>query len=270
VNGVLPVLQGGPLLIAHRGGAGLAPENTLPAFESADRDWRVDMIELDVRATRDGRCVVIHDATVDRTTNGTGRVDDYTLTELRRFDAGYRFTRDGGRTFPFRGKGITIPTIEEVLELLPHMRITVEVKKGAAQRALFAAIEKFNATSRVIAAGMYDRDRTMFHKYRGAISASSEQGKRFYMALKLHVGRLYRMRTHVVQCPEYFRGEHIVTPKLVRVLKSQGIPVHVWTVNEVEDMKRLLAAGVDGLVTDRPDILSDVLGRPTPPGALTP
>src|SRR5690606_25978815 len=89
-----PVLAGGPLLIAHRGGAGLAPENTLEAFRQAVDDWAADMIELDVHATADGYCVVIHDPTVDRTTDGTGRVAEMTLAELKRLDAGYRFSTD--------------------------------------------------------------------------------------------------------------------------------------------------------------------------------
>ena len=269
MNGVHPVLQGGPLLIAHRGGAGLAPENTLAAFERADADWAADMIELDVRATKDGHCVVIHDHTINRTTNGTGAVADYTLAQLRQFDAGYRFTSDGGHTFPFRNKGVVIPTIDEVLARLPHMRMTVEVKIGTAQPGLFAAIQKFDATSRVIAAGMHDRDRDMFSAYKGARSASTQQAKRFYVAHKLHVSRLYRLDADVLQVPEHWGGKHVVTGRLVRALRRQRIPVHVWTVNDAVSMNRLLDAGVDGLVTDRPDTASQILqerfGRPTPP-----
>ena len=113
------VLRGGPLLIAHRGGSLLRPENTLNAFESAAADWQADMLEFDVRATRAGHCVVIHDPTLERTTNGTGHVAAHTLAQLRELDAGYRFTADGGRTYPFRDCGIRIPTIDEVLERLP-------------------------------------------------------------------------------------------------------------------------------------------------------
>jgi glycerophosphoryl diester phosphodiesterase len=266
MNGVHPVLQGGPLLIAHRGGAGLAPENTMAAFERAHRDWGADMIECDVRATRDGHCVVIHDPTIDRTTNGTGNVADYTLAELRAFDAGYRFTNDGGHTFPFRGTGVVIPTIDEVLERLPNMRFTVEVKIGTAQPGLFAAIRKYNATERVIAAGMHDRDRTMFAEYDGARSASTEQAKRFYIAYRMHAAVFYRLDADVLQVPEHWGGKHVVTRRLVRALRRQHIPVHVWTVNDEVSMRRLLDAGVDGLVSDRPDICGRILhercGRP--------
>src|SRR5687768_14873397 len=108
-----PVLRKTPMLVAHRGGAGLKPENTLAAFLDADALWQADMIELDVHATADGHCVVIHDPTVDRTTNGSGAVAAMTLAELQSLDAGYRFTADGGRSFPMRGQGIRVPTIED-------------------------------------------------------------------------------------------------------------------------------------------------------------
>src|SRR5262245_46925820 len=119
-----PVLAGGPLLIAHRGGSGLAPENTMAAFTRAVELWQPDMFELDVHASADGACVVIHDPTIDRTTNGAGPVASRSLAELQSYDAGYRFTADGGRTFPFRNQGVRIPTLDEVLSAFPDLRIT--------------------------------------------------------------------------------------------------------------------------------------------------
>jgi len=263
-------LAGGPLLIAHRGGSGLAPENTLAAFERAEREWAADMIELDVRATADGACVVIHDERLDRTTDGTGAVAGYTLAELQRFDAGYRFTPDGGRTFPFRGRGVRIPTIDEVFERLPHMPLTVEVKTGAAQAPLFDAIRRHGASERVIAAGMYDADRTMFAAWRGPVSASSEDVRSYFVFHLLRLGGFRRPRADVLQIPETSEGRRIVTPRLLRDLAGHGVPVHVWTVDDEADMRRLLDWGVRGLISDRPDRLARVLhernGRPLPPG----
>jgi glycerophosphoryl diester phosphodiesterase len=256
------VLEGAPLLIAHRGGAGLAPENTLAAFRNAVDEWGADMIELDVRASLDGHCVVIHDPTVDRTTDGTGAVASMTLAQLRELDAGHRFTGDGG-SHPFRGCGVRIPTIEEVLEALPDVRITAEVKTGAAQAPLFAAIRRFGARARVIAAGMHDADRTMFADYRGAVSSSTEEMRRFHVRYKLGLGRFFAPRADVVQMPERWEGRQLVTPALVRTLARAGIPVHVWTVDAPADMHRLLEWGVEGIITDRTDLLGRVLHERT-------
>jgi glycerophosphoryl diester phosphodiesterase len=206
----------------------------------------------------------MHDPTLERTTNGVGPVADRTLAELRTLDAGYNFTRDDGRTFPFRGNGITIPTIDEVLERLPDMRFIVEVKDGAAQRGLFAAIDRLHAADRVIAAGMYDRDRTMFAGYRGPRSASGEQLRRFYVAHRLHLARFFRLAADAVQMPEDWNGRRVVSPRLVRDLAAHGIPVHIWTVNNAADMERLLDYGVDGILTDRPDIATPVFNRRFP------
>jgi glycerophosphoryl diester phosphodiesterase len=263
------VLDGAPLLIAHRGGSGLAPENTLAAFLEGAGTWGADMIELDVHASADGHCVVFHDDTVDRTTDGSGPVAGMTLTQLRELDAGYRFTRDGV-SYPYRGRGVGISTFDEVLEALPTMRFTVEVKVGAAQAPLFAAIRRHDATHRVIAAGMNDRDRTQFSGYRGAVSASAEELRRFYFRYRMGLGRFFPPRADVVQVPEEWGDRRIVTPGFVRALRARGIPVHVWTVDARADMKRLLEWGVEGIVTDRPDVLGMLLheeyGRPLSPG----
>ena len=265
-----PVVVRSPMLIAHRGGAGLAPENTMVAFRQAVDVWAADMIELDVRATADGHCVVIHDDTVDRTTDGTGAVASMTLEQIRALDAGYRFSPDR-KTFPFRGRGATVPTIGEVLEALPSTPLTVEVKTAAAQAPLFAAIREFGATQRVVAAGMYDVDRTEFGGYGGAISASMEQLRGFYGFFALRLDRFWRIDADVIQVPEFNGAQRIVTQKFVKSVHAHGLKVHVWTVNVESDMQRLLDWSVDGLVTDRPDTLARVLhryvDRPIPPGA---
>jgi glycerophosphoryl diester phosphodiesterase len=266
-----PVLQGGPLLIAHRGGSGLAPENTLAAFERAVSFWQSDMIELDVRATRDGHCVVMHDPTIDRTTNGSGPVDQFTLAELQSFDAGYRFTPDGS-SFPFRGQGVQIPTIEQVLAAVPNVRLTVEVKAASAQRPLFSAIERAQAEPRIIAAGEFRAYRTEFSGWTGCVSACREDAMPFYILHQLHLGWLAPLRVDVLQISEYVGKRRALTPRIIRELHGRGVVVHVWTVNEIADMHRLLEWGVDGIITDRPDrlarVLHERLGRPLPPGLL--
>lgn len=253
------VLAGGPLLIAHRGGAGLAPENTMAAFRQAVDRWPVDMMELDVHATADGHCVVIHDPTVDRTTNGQGAVAALSLAELQTLDAGFRFELDGEH--PFRDRGVRIPTLDEVLDALPDVRLTIEVKAEAAQALLFDAVRRHNARDRVVAAGIHNRVRTLFSTYDGAISASSEMIRTFWLFQRLRMARLRPIRADVVQVPEVEGRVRVVTPRFVRDLHAQGVPVHVWTVDETADMHRLLDWGVDGIITDRPDRLAAVLAE---------
>ena len=118
--------------LAHRGGSALAPENTLPAYENGLR-LGADALELDIHYSRDGEIVVFHDDTLDRTTNGSGPLAALTLADLRRLDAGYHFMPDGGKTFPWRGKGVTIPTLREVFERFPQTRVNIEMKVNDAE-----------------------------------------------------------------------------------------------------------------------------------------
>jgi glycerophosphoryl diester phosphodiesterase len=193
-----------------------------------------------------------------------------TLEQLQSLDAAYRFTPDGGLTYPLRGRGICVPTIQEVFSALPEMRITVEVKSVDAQECLFAAVQEYRATERVIAAGERDAYRTIFHTYAGPKSASLEEAMPFFMMHKLLLARFASVRADVVQTCEVYKGRRIVSPRLVRDFQRAGLHVHIWTVNEIGDMERLLDWGVDGIVTDRPDRLAQVLhkryGRPLPPG----
>src|SRR5262249_22341634 len=128
-------------VIAHRGASGLAPENTLVAFELAAKAG-ADAFELDVRLTRDGAAVVIHDAMLDRTTNRNGPVLGQTVADLRATDAGFRFTTDGGKTFPFRGTGVHVPTLGEVLWTFPGMPVLIEVKEPEVQSAVQRVLVK--------------------------------------------------------------------------------------------------------------------------------
>jgi glycerophosphoryl diester phosphodiesterase len=263
-------LAGAPLLIAHRGGAALAPENTLVAFQRALDWWGADMLELDVQSSRDGEAVVFHDPTVDRTTDGTGRVADLPLSRLRELDAGYRFSSDGGATTPFRGQGVGISTLAEILEALPATRLNVEIKDGRAQERVWETVHAARAEHRVLIAAGRRGHRSRFDDYAGPTSASSEELRGFYAAHRLHASGLYPLGVDALQLPERYGGLKVLSPRLVRDAHARNLAVHVWTVDEVADMERLLDWGVDGIVTDRPDRLTEVLhrrtGRPLPPG----
>ena len=264
-----PFLGGAPLLVAHRGGAGLAPENTMLAFRRAVAEWDADMLEMDVHLTADGRVVVLHDETVDRTTDGTGPVGDLTWDEVRRLDAGYRF-RDAAGEFPHRGRGVRIPLFAEVLEALPRVRIMVEPKAAAAAGPLVEVIRADGAEHRVLIGAEFERTRDGARGYGGPWGASRSQVKPFWLLHRIPVvGRWYVPAADAFQVPETAGRHRVVTPAFVRAAHRANIPVHVWTVDDPADMRRLLEWGVDGIQTDRPDLLADVLteltGRPSPP-----
>ncbi|HEU0052316.1 MAG TPA: glycerophosphodiester phosphodiesterase [Longimicrobium sp.] len=262
-------LAGAPLLIAHRGGSALAPENTLDAFRRALGWWGADILETDVQPTRDGDALVIHDPTVDRTSNGTGAVSSFTVAELKRLDAGFRFTPDG-KTFPFRGKGVVFSTLREVLTALPHARVNVEIKDGRAQQAVWDTVHELGAEHRVLIAAGDRRNRSRFKGYAGPQSAGAQDLYAFYLAHLAHLARLHAPSIDAFQMPERHHGRQVLDPRWVREAHVRNVAIHVWTVDEVDDMRRLLEWGVDGIITDRPDRLARVLnetrGRPLPPG----
>jgi glycerophosphoryl diester phosphodiesterase len=263
-------LAGAPLLIAHRGGSALAPENTLAAFRRAVEWWRADVLEIDVQPSRDGDAIVIHDPTLDRTTDGTGHVSSHTVAELGKLDAGHRFTPDGGKTFPFRGKDVRLSTLREVLQALPHQRVNVEIKDARAQQAVWDTVHELHAVHRVLIAAGDRNNRARFRDYPGPVSAGAQDMYSFY---GLHLARATRLWTPPVdafQMPEARGGRQILTPRMLADLQSRNVAVHVWTIDETRDMRRLLEWGVDGIVTDRPDrlarLLHEMRGRPLPPG----
>lgn len=263
-----PYLAGSPLLIAHRGGAALAPENTLAAFRNAVHEWGADMLEMDVRSTRDGEVVVIHDETVDRTTSGIGRVEDLTLNQLRELDAGYHF-RDSEGQHPFRGTGVTIPRFEEVLEALPCVRMNVEAKDGRSAPGLVEIILRHDAQDRVLVAAEWERNRQAVTGYPGPWGASRWDLIRFFLLIHAPFGRFHTPKCDALQVPQTYYGVRVVSRRFLHEAHSRNLPIHVWTVDDPQDMRRLLDMGVDGIQTDRPDLLAAILtervGRPQPP-----
>ena len=240
------------------------------AFRRAVEWWGSDVLEVDVQPTRDGEAVVFHDATLDRTTDTRGPVASHTLAQLREIDAGYRFTPDAGATFPFRGRGVGISTLAQLLDALPEVRVNVEIKDARAQARVWEVIAERGADQRVLIAAGERANRRRFDAYAGPVSASAEELRAFYLHHRLHIARYYRTVVDALQMPEHHGGMRVLSPRLVREAHALNMAVHVWTVDEIDDMRRLLDWGVDGIVTDRPDRLARVLhervGRPLPPG----
>lgn len=249
-----------PLAIAHRGGAGLFPENTLYAFERA-ADLGVDVIEIDVRSASDGTLVVMHDATVERTTDGNGKVGDMTLDRLKRLDAGFRFSPDGGKTFPLRQSGITIPTLREVFTAFPQMRFNIEPKQSAPSiiKPLCAIIREHKMIDKTVVGSF---TQTIIDDFRRecpqvATSASTTEVAKFLGLYKAGLTKSFSPAMKALQIPE-FAG---FGKEFVDAARERNLQVHVWTVNETADMKRLLDMNVDGIMTDYPDRLLELLGR---------
>ena len=257
------------LSFAHQGGGLLAPENTLAAFELG-ASFAPDALELDIQMTRDGEIVVIHDPTVDRVTNGHGPVAAYTLAELQRLDAGYHFTPDDGQSYPFRGQGVRIPTLTEVFERFPTLLINIDLKETQAgkEAALSRTIQRAQATHRVIVGSFVCASLRRFRQLsNGVVPTSACPGEvaSFLLRQRLRVTRGLHPAYVAFQVPEVRSGIRIVSPAFVRVAHGLDLAVHVWTVNERADMERLLDWGVDGIMTDRPDTLADVLAQRSQP-----
>jgi glycerophosphoryl diester phosphodiesterase len=257
-------IQRRPLVMAHRGGAGLWPENTMYGFERAV-DLGVDMLETEIHSTADNILVLMHDSTVDRTTNGSGPIRAFTLEELKTLDAGYNWTSDGGQTFPFRGSGITVPTLEEVFTALPTARINIDIKqeKPSLVEPLCKTIRTFDMTDKVMVASFNSKVLKAFRRVCPEVTTSAGTGEVafFFMVNMVFLGAVYRPACQAFQVPEYSSGIRVLTKRFVETAHGLNLAVHVWTINEVTDMKRLLALGVDGIVTDYPDRLISLLRK---------
>ena len=264
-----PYLAGAPMLVAHRGGSKIAPENTLVAFRRAVDVWQADMLELDVRLTKDGVPVVIHDPTVDRTTDGSGLVRDLGIADLKRLDAGARF-QDPGGALPWSGRGVRVPTLDQVLESFPNVWINVECKEPGVAWPTLETVQRHGAEHRVLIAAEYERWRRGARGYTGPWGASRHHVLLFRVLCALPRAAGYTPGSDLLQVPETWKGTRIVTPRFIEQAHRKNLPVQVWTVDDPADMTRLLEWGVDGVQTDRPDLLARVLherfGRPAPPG----
>jgi glycerophosphoryl diester phosphodiesterase len=251
-------------VIAHRGFSGKYPENTMPSFEAAAK-LPIDALEMDVHATRDGRIVVIHDATLDRTTDRSGNVFDQNWESLKQADAGFMFDPDKNGSFPFRGKGIGIPLLEDVFQTFPNMRFIIEIKQvlPAIEEPVYRLIKKYKMEDRVIVASEHSAPLLRFRGLAPSIATnlSGSESIAFYNAFRLRLHNFYRIPGDALQIPPTFRGDQVVTPAICKIAKQKGLTLQVWTVNDPKEMQKLIDYGVDGIITDFPDRLLEVVKR---------
>jgi glycerophosphoryl diester phosphodiesterase len=258
-----------PRIIGHRGAAGEAPENTLPSFLRALADG-AGFVELDVRGTADGEAVIMHDETVDRTTDGCGAVDQVSLADLKQLDAGYRFTKDAGATYPYRGQRIEIPTLAEFFSFLPEARAIVEIKQSTPSivERVIEAVRQAGKERDVLLATEEDRIMTEIRAELGKNDVPMATGfcygevAGFVTWLERGSAETYRPPGQAMQLPREFQGRTLVSAETVHAAHTIGVEMFVWTINGLDEMACLLSLGVDGIITDYPGRLRALVAAP--------
>lgn len=267
--------EGKRIAFAHRGGSALWPENTVSAFAGA-AGLGCTHIESDVRMTRDGQMVLFHDAELSRTTNGNGLLEDKTWEQLEGLDAGYFFRpqstgAEGSEAlaYPQRGQGHRIPRLSELLQAAPGAFFNIEIKAwGSAEYNLPEAFWRFivdnSLQDRVLVAAEKHDVLSCFRKLSGgrvATGASRRECLQFLALNRLGLASRFAWKFQALQIPTHASGLRVISPSLLKAAHRQAIAVHAWTIDEADEMHDLFAAGVDGIMTDRPDHLMKVMSQ---------
>ena len=240
-------------VIGHRGNRAHAPENTIEAFAQAVA-LGADAIEFDVHLSADGVAVVHHDPTVTRTTDGRGEISRLTFSQLREFDAGANFTKDSGRTNPYRGKGHRIPSFEEVVEAFPSIPLLIEIKTPLASTAVKDVIERHKAESRVLVDSMHIDALKIFRGTR--IPSGAASGNVARLMKEIVTGSSITPITYSALCvPLSYYGLPLPVKRFAKVAASYDCRVHVWTINSPAKARELWNAGVNGIITDDPALM---------------
>jgi glycerophosphoryl diester phosphodiesterase len=269
-NAYFDGLPSGVVVLAHQGGDGLWPSNTMYAFRHAV-DAGADVLELDVHETSDRAIVVIHDDTVDRTTDGSGAVESMTLAQVQALDAGYRwspgYTYEGGGNgdFPYRGQGIHIPTLQEVFDAFPGEPVNIEIKPDspAVARDLCDLIERNDRELGVLVVSFNSAPLAAFRRACPTVATGGSAGeiRTFFLLERARLARLVSPSADTLQAPIRQGSLRVVSRHFVSAAHARGLRVDAWTVNDEGEMRDLVAMGVDGIITDRPDRALRVLRR---------
>jgi glycerophosphoryl diester phosphodiesterase len=245
-----------PIRFAHRGSRILWPENTAEAFQGA-ADLGYLYIETDVRITRDGVVVVFHDETLERTTNGAGPVDRWSLRDLKRLDGAWWF--DYRNDYPLRRTGVQIRSLDEVFEMWPNTHFNIDLKGPRMEWAVADVIKRHRRENSTLIGSFFDHRIAKFRRItRGAIAVSAGPSAAAGMWAASRVGGTLRRPVAAYQLPFNYKALPL-DRKYIDAIHRSGAQVHAWTVNDAADMHRMLDLGVDGIVSDRPDVLNEVL-----------
>lgn len=249
----------GPIPFAHRGGAGDHPENTMAAFRAAvAMGYRY--LETDCHVTRDGTVVAFHDDVLERVTDRRGRVGELAWDDLAGADAGYWFSRDGGRTFPHRGTGARIPVLSELIEAWSDTFLNLDCKSDAVVEPLATLLRRMDVLDRVCV-GSFSDDRLRRFRALAGEGVCTSMGPREITRARLSslTGRIPRQGAMCIQLPVRQSGVPMVEPVMLRAAHRSGLKVHVWTIDDRAEMERLLDLGADGIMSDTLETLRDVL-----------
>ena len=253
----------GTMIIGHRGVPVEFPANTMPSFKRAE-ELDVDVINTEVYLSADGIPVIIQDENLEEISDGKGRVTEYTLEDLQQLDTGYHFTIDDGKTYPFRGKGLTFLSLEQLLTEFPHQHFIMDIMDNNPKLVdrFLDSISRCDAEDRVCAASRYVSTMKRIRKKNPNLATSfSLWGVLgFYFLFR---SGILAMKQHfkgdVLQIPEYIGPSHLANGGLVRAAHDRGIKVYVWTVNDRQYIRRLLDIEVDGIITDNPELLKSLI-----------
>ncbi|TET30197.1 MAG: glycerophosphodiester phosphodiesterase [Candidatus Heimdallarchaeota archaeon] len=270
-----------PLVMAHRGDSAHVPENTLKAIQDAI-SYRVDVVETDLRVTKDDEVLFFHDAMVNRTTNGRGFVRSFSLAEIKKLDQGYSYKGpEKEDPHPFRGKGLQIQTIEDILSKFPKTKFNMDIKDRFAKAPdiLARKLKELDAEDRVMVGSFHHKQLERFRLKTGAPTSASpievfmfrqkirkwirkNPTYNYYQEMPLDQEEILgkALPYFALQVPEKFFLLNIFRgSKFFSVSHMLDIAIHVWTVNDPGDMFRLLDWGVDGIFTDNPRLLSEIV-----------
>ncbi|MGH7770790.1 MAG: glycerophosphodiester phosphodiesterase [Candidatus Binatia bacterium] len=257
-----------PRIFGHRGAMGETPENTLLSIQRALEDG-AKFVELDVRGTKDGEVVIVHDATLGRTTNGRGRVSRTSLKDVKTLDAGFWFTADGGLSYPYRGLNIDIPTLDDLFLNLPEVKLIIEIKQARPSivQKVIETVRQARKEEQVLLATEKDKVMSEIRKElqesRLPIATGFSYGEvaAFIGWVRGGKRQTFLPPGQALQIPCEYGGMTLVSDETVNAARDLGVEVFVWTVNDIQEMKRLLRLGVDGIITDYPSRLRDLIAQ---------
>ena len=252
-----------PMVIAHQGGNLLYPGNTLLAFDGAV-ELGVDVLEMDLHLSSDGHVVVIHDATLERTTQAQGAVVERTLAQLQALDAAYHWPF-AGRDPVYRGQGLHIPSFAEVLERYPQQRLLVELKTAdeTLARNVCRLLQEHDHEDMALVASFHDLALSYFRREcpEVATGASADETAAFIRLWRFGLAQLFRSPALVLQVPKKRADKNLLTRAWIEAAREQNLYVDYWTLNEPDELRRAIKVGAQGIITDRPDVLMQELGR---------